>query len=89
MEKPSYHLGFVRAVFELKAIQVNGELPPIDESKYPSGVVKAYEFINTSDTSNVFMFKLSEDSENELISLAKQISEYTFDKKFTSLLLID
>ena len=89
LEKPSYHLGFVRAVFELKAIQVNGELPPIDESKYPSGVVKAYEFINTSDTSNVFMFKLSEDSENELISLAKQISEYTFDKKFTSLLLID
>ena len=89
LENRSFHLGFIRAVFELKAIQINGELHPIDEEKYSPGVVKAYNFIVSSKPANVFGFKLSEESENELIELAKKISEYTFDRKFTSLELID
>ena len=89
LENPIHSLKFTRAVFEIKAIQLNGELPYPDEKKYAPGVVKAVNFIIESPVNKVFSFKLSEESENELISFAKEVSEFTFDKKFTSLLLID
>ena len=89
LENPIHSLKFTRAVFEIKAIQLNGELPYPDEKKSAPGVVKAVNFIIESPVNKVFSFKLSEESENELISFAKEVSEFTFDKKFTSLLLID
>ena len=89
LENPVHSLKFTRAVFEIKAIQLNGELPPPDENRFAPGVIKAVNFITESPVNKVFSFKLSEESENELISFAKEVSEFTFDKKFTSLLLID
>ncbi len=89
LENPIHSLKFVKAVFELKAIQINGELPPADENRFSPSVVKAVKFITESPVNKVFSFKLSEESENELIRLATEISDYTFDRKFTSLELID
>ncbi|MCR4649705.1 MAG: DNA repair protein RecO [Lachnospiraceae bacterium] len=89
LENPIHSLKFVKAVFEIKAIQINGELPPVDESRFSPSVVKAVKFITESPVNKVFSFKLSEESENELIRLATEISDYTFDRKFTSLELID
>ena len=59
------------------------------ENKYSPGVVKAVSYIIESPVNKVFSFKLSEESENELIAWAKEVSEFTFDKKFTSLELIE
>ena len=89
LENPLHSLRFTRAVFEIKAIQINGELPPPDEERFAPGVIKAINYITESPVNKVFSFKLSEESENELISFAKEVSEFTFDKKFTSLTLID
>ena len=89
LENPLHSLKFTRAVFEIKAIQINGELPECDANKYAPGVIKAVSFIRESPVNKVFSFKLSEDSENELIEWAKEVSDFTFDKKFTSLELID
>ena len=89
LENPVHSLRFTRAIFEIKAIQINGELPPPDENRFAPGVIKAVNFIIESPVNKVFSFKLSEESENELITYAKEVSDFTFDKKFTSLLLID
>ena len=89
LENPIQSLKFVKAVFEIKAIQINGELPMIDEEKYSPGVVKAVMFITESPVNKVFSFKLSEESESELIKFADEVSDFTFDKRFTSLELLD
>lgn len=89
LENPVHSLKFTRAVFEIKSIQINGELPPADENKMAPGVLKAISFIIESPVNKVFSFKLSEESENELIEWAKEVSTFTFDRKFTSLELID
>ena len=89
LESPVDSLKFVKAVFEIKAIQINGELPPIDETKHHPSVVKAVRFISESPVNKAFSFKLSEDCENEFISWATEVSAFTFDKKFTSLELLD
>ena len=89
LENPIHSLKFVKAVFEIKAIQINGELPLIDEEKYSPGVVKAIRFITESPVNKVFSFKLSEESESELIKFADEVSDFTFDKRFTSLELLD
>lgn len=88
LENPIMSFGFVRAVFEIKSIQINGELPPVSE-EFANGVKKAVMYITESPVNKVFSFKLSENSENELIEYAKDISKKTFDKNFTSLALID
>ena len=89
LENPIHSLRFVKAVFEIKAIQINGELPMPDENRFSAGVVKAVGFIAESPVNKVFSFKLSEESEEGLITFAKEVSEFTFDKKFTSLELLD
>ena len=89
LENPIHSLRFTKAVFEIKAIQINGELPHVDENRLSPGVVKAVSFIQESPVNKVFSFKLSDESENELVALAKEISDFTFDKKFTSLQLLE
>jgi len=89
LENPIHSLKFVKAVYEIKAIRINGELPLINEEKYSPGVVKALRFIIESPVNKVFSFKLSNESENELISIADEISAFTFDKRFNSLELLD
>ncbi len=88
LENPMLSFEFVRAVFEIKSIQINGELPPVADY-YANGVKKAVCFITESPVNKVFSFKLSEDSEKELIAYAKDIASKTYDKKFTSLDLLD
>lgn len=88
LESPVHSLKFIKAIFEIKAIQINGELPPI-ESTHSAGVIRAVDYIINSPANKVFSFKLSEESENELIDWAKEVSDFTFDRKFTSLELID
>lgn len=87
LENPLLPLKFVKAVFELKAIQINGELPPPSEDSL-SGVKKAYSYILSSPVNKVFSFKLGEESEGELIEWASKVCDRTFDKKFTSLELL-
>ncbi len=87
LENPLLSLKFVKAVFELKAIQLNGELPPPSEDSLP-GVKKAYSYILSSPVNKVFSFKLGEESEGELIEWASKVCDRTFDKKFTSLELL-
>lgn len=88
LENPMLSMKFVKAVFELKAIQINGELPEPSESSLP-GVKKAYSYILSSPVNKVFSFKLSKESEEELIEWANKTCEKTFDKRFTSLELLE
>lgn len=89
LENPKLSFSFVRAVYELKAIQINGELRPVDETNLKPGVLKALAYIKESPSANVFSFTLSEESENELIETAGKMCKLTFDRKFISLELID
>lgn len=89
LENPKLSFGFVRAVYELKAIQINGELRPIDESRLKPGVLKALSYIKEMPSSNVFGFTLSDESTNELIDIACKMCSETFDRQFISLELLD
>lgn len=87
LENPMFSLKFVKAVFEIKAVQINGEL--FEPENVSPGVRKAYSYIVSSTVNKVFSFKLSEESEKELIDWASKMCEKTFDKRFMSLDLID
>ena len=58
LENPLHSLKFTRAVFEIKAIQINGELPECDANKYAPGVIKAVSFIRESPVNKVFRISL-------------------------------
>lgn len=89
LENPSFGYKFVKAVFEIKAIQINGELPPIDMPDASPGLLKAVSYISESPVNKAFSFKLSEESEEMLVEYATVVSEETFDRRFTSLDLLE
>ena len=89
LENPAFDFRFVKTVFEIKAIQINGELPPIEMPDASPGVVKAVKYITESPVNKAFSFKLSESSAQELSEYAMAVCEETFDRNFTSLELLE
>lgn len=89
LENPAFDFRFVKTVFEIKAIQINGELPPIEMPDASPGVVKAVKYITESPVNKAFSFKLSESSAQELSEYATVVCEETFDRNFTSLELLE
>lgn len=89
LENPAFDFRFVKTVFEIKAIQINGELPPIEMPDASPGVVKAVKYITESPVNKAFSFKLSESSAQELSEYATAVCEETFDRNFTSLELLE
>ena len=87
---PAYDNRLVRAVFEIKAIAVNGEfpglLPDMDEG---SGCAYTISYIVQSPIEKLFRFTLSEELLTELIGCAARYCAKCMDKKFKSLEIIE
>lgn len=81
---------FVRTVFELKVIMVNGEFPGIGEGDYLPGTVRAVEYLVNCPAKQTYSFRVTDEISEELKEIAKHTCEKTFNgKEFTALQLIE
>ncbi len=80
---------FVRVVYEIKAIMLNGEFAGVpDKAESLSGADRAIRHLWDSQAQKVFSFKVSETVLQELIQRAAKVRKSVIDKEFTSLEMI-
>ncbi len=88
----SFDNRLVRAIFEIKAIMVNGEFPGIPkkaDGEYLSSTVYSVDYINDSEVSKVYSFTVKEDVLTELCEIAKKIRGNVINFQFKSLEILD
>lgn len=90
LESGKYEHSFVRMVFEIKSIVINGEFPGVPEHKtYLDDTVYALSYIEKSGIEKLFSFEVSKEVEKELIQIAKIYCNRFHDKHFASLDIIE
>lgn len=81
---------FIRTVFELKAIMLEGEFPQIPSGDdFPEGARKALKYLYQVKPEDAFSFRLSDDTFDRLKKYARVVCRNTFDREFLSLLMIE
>ena len=87
---PSYDNRLVRAIFEIKALTVNGEFPGIPSDVNPEGTC-AYTiaYIVQSPIEKLFRFTVTEEVLGELTRVASGYCDKCIDKKLKSLEIIE
>lgn len=90
LESPIFSNRFVRCIFVLRAILINGEFPGLTAGRtYNQAVVAAVERIRNENIKNLFSFKLTENAEDELFSLCREYEKRFLLKQFRSLEFLD
>ena len=90
LESGKYKHDFVRMVFEIKSIVINGEFPGIPDNKtYLEDTVFALSYIEKSAIEKLYSFEVSEMVQDELIQIAKIFCNRFHDKRFASLDIIE
>ena len=86
---PSYDNRLVRAVFEIKAIAVNGEFPGLFPDMNKEGTCAyAISYIVQTPVEKLFRFSVTEEVLEELIRFAARYCDKCIDKNFKSLEII-
>lgn len=83
---------FIRAVFEIKAVSINGEFAGIgegDASKYTEGAKYSVDYICRSSIKDLFNFSVSEEVLTELERISQRALEKTIDRKLKSAELLN
>ncbi|MCR4590295.1 MAG: DNA repair protein RecO [Lachnospiraceae bacterium] len=80
---------FVRAVFEIKIISVEGELPPKPGNNYLPGTEHALTHILECPSSGLFTFNVNEDILSELKELSSYFVRRTVHRGFSSLKILE
>lgn len=79
----------VRAVFELKTLEINGICPPLQTiaagQTYDQSTLYAVDFVKRSPVGKLYTFTLSEPVMKEFCGLTSQLIGRITDKKFKSL----
>ncbi len=90
LESGKYEREFVRMVFEIKAIVLNGEFPGIpDNREYLKDTQYALSYIEKSTIEKLYSFEVSQEVQKELILIAKIYCNRFHDKRFASLDIIE
>lgn len=90
LESGKYDKTFVRMVFEIKSIVINGEFPGIPEyKKYLDDTAYALSYIEKSTIEKLFSFEVSKEVQEELVQIAKIFCNRFHDKRFASLDIIE
>lgn len=80
----------VRAIFELKAVIVNGEFPGIPEDrKYLDSTHYAVEYIMNSSIEKLYTFTVTDEVLGELQNLGSWVRKYFITGRFKSLEILD
>lgn len=80
---------FVRAVYEIKAIMLNGEFRGIPEGENYHGIDKVIRYIWQEKPEKVYSFLLSEELMKELIEIANQAAKETIDRPIHALQMLE
>jgi len=80
----------VRSIFEIKAIQINGEYPGIPENmKLLETTEYAVSFITSTPVEKLYTFAVNEAVQKELTMLSKYYMDRFIDRKFKSLEMLE
>ncbi|MBR6094039.1 MAG: DNA repair protein RecO [Lachnospiraceae bacterium] len=89
LEEGKTDYDFIKTVFEMKAIMLDGEFPDIpDANELPQGAKKAIRYIYDARPENAFAFQVSDETFIKLSEQAESVCKRTFDKEFASLEMI-
>ena len=81
---------FVKTIYEMKAIMLEGEFPGVGEDEdMPDGGKRAIRFVYESRPEDVFDFKVSDATYEVIKKKVKKVCKDTFDKEFKSLQMIE
>ncbi len=87
---PALKRDFVKAVYEIKAIMINGEFPGVPErGEDLNGVDKAIRHLWDMPADKVYSFQVSDSVLAELIRRADDVRNRIIDKKFGSLQMLE
>ena len=87
---PAYDNRLVRAIFEIKAIAVNGEFPGLfPDINVDSTCAYTISYIVHTPVEKLFNFSVTEEILGELIRTAKRYCDKCMDKNFKSLEIIE
>lgn len=90
LEHIKYNNRFVRCVYEIKAIVINGEFPGIPSNRtYLDDTQYALTYIEKSTIEKLFSFEVSEKVLEELMEIAKIYCNRFWDRHFSSLEIIE
>lgn len=87
---PALHRDFVKVIYEIKTIMINGEFPGIPDQKDSlSGVDLTIRHLWETPADKVYSFQVSEAVREKLIIMTDGIRKRTIEKDFTSLEMIE
>ena len=80
---------FVKTVYEMKAVMLEGLFPIPDENEdFPEGGRRAIRYVYEARAEDAFSFKVSDETFAELKKKTDSVCKNTFDKEFKSLSMI-
>lgn len=86
---PSLNRNFVKVIYEIKSIMINGEFPGIPESGTElSGTERAIRYLWETPAEKVYSFQVSDAVLAELSDMSAGVCKRVIDKQFTSLEMI-
>ena len=87
---PTLERDFVKMIYEIKAIMINGEFPGVPEQRDDlSGADRAIRHLWDTPAQNVYSFRVSEAVQKELSERCEEIRKRVIDKEFKSLEMLN
>lgn len=90
LSHPSLQRDFVKLIYEMKAIMINGEFPGVPERRDDlSGADRAIRHLWDTPAEKVYSFQVSEAVFQELTQRCDEIRKRVIDKEFKSLAMLN
>ncbi|MBQ3037028.1 MAG: DNA repair protein RecO [Lachnospiraceae bacterium] len=87
---PTLERDFVKMIYEIKAIMINGEFPGVPEQRDDlSGADRAIRHLWDTPAQNVYSFRVSDAVQKELSERCEEIRKRVIDKEFKSLEMLN
>ena len=90
LSHPTLKNQLIRAIFEIKAVVINGEFPGVPaDRKYLDSTEYAVEYIINSSIEKLYTFNVTDDVLNELRSIGTWTRKHCLTGRFKSLEILD
>lgn len=86
---PSLSDSLIKCIYELKALQINGEYPGIPEGGWQESTLYALQFIVSSQVEKLYTFTVKEEVLVQLQEIAEKYRKRFMDKHFKSLEILE
>ncbi len=89
LSKPELSKRFVKAIYEIKMIMLNGEFRGVPEAGELQGIQKVIRYLWEERPEKVYSFLLSDELWKELIAVADRARKEVIDRPMNTLLLLE